>query len=87
MTEYSAKKVVLKDANGVYLIPLGNDVRFDELNGYYVEATDGNKDLATALCDGNEDLTTSHDGNVGVYSLWDYLAVLTRRIVALEMNR
>lgn len=65
----------------------GYDIRFDELNGYYSEPIDGNLNITEKFVDGNENLTALVDGNIGVYSLWDYLEVLTKRIVALEMNR
>ena len=65
----------------------GYDVRFDELNGYYMEPVDGNLDITEKIADGNTKLTASLDGNIGVYPLWGYLTALTKRIIALEMNR
>lgn len=65
----------------------GYDVRFDELNGYYSTPIDGNLDIAEEIMDGNKKLTATVDGNIGVYSLWDYLTVLTKRIIALETRK
>lgn len=86
MTEHSAKDVVLKDASGVYLIPLGSDVRFDELNGYWKEAIDGNLNIDLEELDGNVTLETTVDGNIGMYKLWEYLNILASRIAALEIK-